>query len=95
VEEPGAKATATEIEKGGGHALPVHLDVTEGASCRAGVAAAAERFGGLDILMYGAADSDKTATVLEITVYFASTALAWRSSGRSVSGRSQSATSLA
>ncbi len=66
IEEPGAKATAAEIEKGGGQALPVHLDVTEGASCRAAVAATVERFGGLDVLMYGAADSDKTATVLEM-----------------------------
>jgi NAD(P)-dependent dehydrogenase (short-subunit alcohol dehydrogenase family) len=29
VEEPGAKATAAEIEAGGGRALPVPLDVTE------------------------------------------------------------------
>jgi NAD(P)-dependent dehydrogenase (short-subunit alcohol dehydrogenase family) len=66
VEEPGAKTTAADIEKGGGQALPVHLDVTDGASCRAAVAAVAERFGGLDVLMYGAADSDRTATVLEL-----------------------------
>jgi len=66
VEEPGAKATAAEIEKSGAHALPVHLDVTDGASCRAAVAATVERFGGLDVLMYGAADRDTTATVLEL-----------------------------
>jgi len=66
VEEPGAKATAAEIEKGGGRALPVHLDVTEAASCRAAVAATVARFGGLDVLLYGAADSDRTATVLEM-----------------------------
>jgi NAD(P)-dependent dehydrogenase (short-subunit alcohol dehydrogenase family) len=66
VEEAGAKTTAAEIEEGGAHALPVHLDVTEGASCRAAVAAAVERFGGLDVLLYGAADSDRTATVLEM-----------------------------
>ena len=35
IEDAGAKATAAEIEKGGAHALPVHLDVTDGASCRA------------------------------------------------------------
>src|SRR5437016_4037366 len=34
IEEPGAKTTAAEIEAGGGQALPVHLDVTDGASCR-------------------------------------------------------------
>jgi len=66
VEEPGARATAGEIERGGGHALPVRLDVTDGASCRAAVAATVERFGGLDVLLYGAADSDRTATVLEL-----------------------------
>ena len=40
--------------------------MTEGASCRAAVAATVERFGGLDVLLYGAADSDRTATVLEM-----------------------------
>ena len=34
-----AKVTAADIEKNGGQALPVHLDVTDGASCRAAVAA--------------------------------------------------------
>jgi len=66
VEEPGAKATATEIEKAGGQAIPVQLDVTQSASCRAVVVATAERFGGLDVLLYGAADSDTPATVLEM-----------------------------
>ena len=66
VEEPGAKATAAEIETGGARALPVPLDVTDGASCRAAVAATVQRFGGLDVLLYGAADSDRTATVLEL-----------------------------
>jgi NAD(P)-dependent dehydrogenase (short-subunit alcohol dehydrogenase family) len=66
VEEPGAKATAAEIEAGGARALPVPLDVTDGASCRAAVAATVQRFGGLDVLLYGAADSDRTATVLEL-----------------------------
>ena len=66
IEEPGAKATAADIDKAGGQALPVHLDVTDGASCRAAVAATVERFGGLDVLLYGAADSDRAATVLEM-----------------------------
>src|SRR5262245_42219919 len=65
VEEAGAKATAAEIDRDGAQALPIHLDVTDGASCRAAVAATVERFGGLDVLMYGAADSDR-ATVLEM-----------------------------
>jgi NAD(P)-dependent dehydrogenase (short-subunit alcohol dehydrogenase family) len=66
IEEPGARTTAAEIEKAGGRGLPVRLDVTDGASCRAAVAAAVERFGGLDVLLYGAADSDRAATVLEM-----------------------------
>ena len=61
-----AKATAAEIEKSGAQALPVHLDVTDGASCRAAVSATVDRFGGLDVLLYGAADSDRAATVLEM-----------------------------
>jgi NAD(P)-dependent dehydrogenase (short-subunit alcohol dehydrogenase family) len=66
VEEPGARTIAADIEKDGGQALPVHLDVTEAASCRAAVEATVRRYGGLDVLLYGAADSDKTATVLEM-----------------------------
>jgi NAD(P)-dependent dehydrogenase (short-subunit alcohol dehydrogenase family) len=66
IEEPGARTTAAEIEKSGAQALPVRLDVTDGASCRAAVAAAVARFGGLDVLLYGAADSDRAATVLEM-----------------------------
>jgi NAD(P)-dependent dehydrogenase (short-subunit alcohol dehydrogenase family) len=66
VEAAGAKTTAADIEKSGGQAMPVHLDVTESASCRAAVAASVERFGGVDVLLYGAADNDRTATVLEL-----------------------------
>jgi len=66
VEETGARATADEITRGGARAVPVPLDVTDGAGCRAAVAAAVARFGGLDVLLYGAADADPTATVLEL-----------------------------
>jgi NAD(P)-dependent dehydrogenase (short-subunit alcohol dehydrogenase family) len=66
IEAPGARTIAAEIEKEGGQALPVHLDVTDSASCRAAVAATVDRFGGLDVLLYGAADSDGPATVLEM-----------------------------
>jgi len=66
IEEPGARATAAEIEKAGTQAVAVHLDVTDGASCRAAVATTVGRLGGLDVLLYGAADSDQTATVLEM-----------------------------
>ena len=65
-EEAGAKTTAAEIDRGGAQALPIHLDVTDGASCRAAVAATVERFGGLDVLLYGAAHSGSAATVLEM-----------------------------
>ena len=66
VEEPGAKTTAAAIAEHGGRAIPVHLDVTDGASCRAAVAATLAEFGRLDVLLYGAADADRTATVLEL-----------------------------
>ena len=66
VEAAGAKTTAADIEHAGGQALAVHLDVTESAACRAAVAATVERFGGVDVLLYGAADNDRTATVLEL-----------------------------
>lgn len=66
VEAPGAAATAAAIDKEGGQSVPVVVDVTDGAGCRAAVAAAVERFGGLDVLLYGAADSDAAATVLEM-----------------------------
>jgi len=66
VEDGGAKGTVAKIEKAGAQALPVHLDATDGASCRAAVAATVQRFGGVDVLLYGAADSDQAATVLEM-----------------------------
>ena len=64
VEEQGAKATAADRD--GWRAGPAGADVTDGASCRAAVATTVERFGGLDVLLYGAADSDRAATVLEM-----------------------------
>ncbi len=66
VEEAGAKTTAAEIEKTGARALAVALDATDGARCRAAVAATVERFGRLDVLLYGAADDDAVATVVEM-----------------------------
>src|SRR5215470_15393564 len=66
VEDVGVKTAAAEIDRAGGQALPIHLDVTESASCRAAITATVERFGGLDVLVYGAADSDRAATVLEM-----------------------------
>src|SRR5947208_15608203 len=66
VEAPGARAIAGENETGGAQALTVHLDVTDGASCRAPVATTVERLGGTDVLLYCAADSDTAATVLAV-----------------------------
>jgi NAD(P)-dependent dehydrogenase (short-subunit alcohol dehydrogenase family) len=66
VEEAGAKTIAAELEAGGARALTVRLDVADASSCRAAVDATVQRFGGLDVLLYGAADSDRTATVLEL-----------------------------
>jgi len=62
----GAKTTAAEIEVGGGDALPCVWTSPTAPACRDAVAATVQRFGGLDVLMYGAADSDRTATVLEM-----------------------------
>src|SRR5260370_4413547 len=64
IEEPGAKTTAVAIEKGGGHALPVLLDVTDSASCRAAVPATVERFRGLRVLLSRAAATDPPPTLL-------------------------------
>jgi len=66
VEETGAKTTAAEIEKADGQALAVPLDVTDSVRCRAAVEATVSRFGALHVLLYGAADSDRAATVLEM-----------------------------
>ena len=49
------EALAREIEAGGGEeAVPVGMDVADGASVRAGVARAAEALGGLDVLVNNA-----------------------------------------
>jgi NAD(P)-dependent dehydrogenase (short-subunit alcohol dehydrogenase family) len=66
VEEGGAKDTAAGIAQGGGRALGLHLDATEAGACRAAVAATVERFGRLDVLLYGAADDDAIATVVDM-----------------------------
>lgn len=50
----GAKATATEIEKTGGAAIGVAMDVTNEAEVEAGMAKAIAAFGGIDILVSNA-----------------------------------------
>ena len=61
-----AKPVVSDIEAGGGRAGAVSLDVTSSASCRAAVAFAVDRFGGLDVLLYGAADNEPTASVVDL-----------------------------
>lgn len=54
VNETGAAATVTTIEKAGGRGLAVKTDVTESAQVRAMVMAAVERLGSADILVNNA-----------------------------------------
>ena len=50
----GANAAAAEIEKTGGHAIGVAMDVTSETEVEAGMAKAIEAFGGIDILVSNA-----------------------------------------
>jgi NAD(P)-dependent dehydrogenase (short-subunit alcohol dehydrogenase family) len=63
VDEAGARDTASAVEKAGGRALAQRTDVTQSADARAAVAAAEKAFGGLDILLFGAATREPSATV--------------------------------
>ena len=60
IDEPGARATAS---KAGDRTMAIRLDVTDLASCRAAVNAARDRFGGLDVLLFGAATRERGAKV--------------------------------
>ncbi len=62
VDDAGAARTARDA----GTAIHVHADASDAASMRALVAAAVERFGGLDVLVFGAAVHDPPATVAEL-----------------------------
>jgi len=50
----GAEAAAAAIREAGGQAMAVVMDVTDEAQVEAGVAAAADRFGGVDVLVSNA-----------------------------------------
>jgi NAD(P)-dependent dehydrogenase (short-subunit alcohol dehydrogenase family) len=63
VDEAGARSTAEAVEKTGARALALRLDVTRAADAGAAVAAAERAFGGLDVLLYGAATREPSATV--------------------------------
>ena len=55
-----ARATVEEIQKTGGRALSVQLDVTDPISCRRAVELAKERHGSLDILVNNAGVTDES-----------------------------------
>jgi NAD(P)-dependent dehydrogenase (short-subunit alcohol dehydrogenase family) len=64
MDEAGARSTAAAVEKTGGRALAQRLDVTRSADAQAVVAAAEGAFGGLDVLLFGAATREPSATVM-------------------------------
>src|SRR5687767_2823848 len=66
IEEASAQSAVSEVEKTGARAIAVRLDVADLASCRAAVAAAVDRFGGLDVLMFGAAVMDRATKVPDL-----------------------------
>ncbi len=56
-------SAAEEIEKAGGKALPIQVDIRDEAQVVAAVAAAVERFGGIDILVNNASAISLTGTL--------------------------------
>jgi len=56
-------SAAAEIEKAGGHALPIVCDIRDEASVHAAVAAAVGQFGGIDILINNASAISLTGTL--------------------------------
>ena len=63
LDEAGARDAAAAVEKAGGRAVAQRVDVTRFADARAAVAAAERAFGGLDVLVFGAATREPSATV--------------------------------
>ena len=66
IDEAGARVTAAQAEKDGGKVTVMRVDVTSSADAQAVAARAIEVFGGLDVLLYGAATHDASATVPEL-----------------------------
>jgi NAD(P)-dependent dehydrogenase (short-subunit alcohol dehydrogenase family) len=62
----GAVATAKAITGAGSRAIGRRTDVTRLDDMRADVAAAVETYGGLDVLMFGAAVREPSATVVDL-----------------------------
>jgi len=65
VNSASAKATADLVEAAGGRAAAIACDVADEASCRRAVEDAVARFGGLHVLVNGAAMLDPDATVVD------------------------------
>jgi len=63
IDGAGAKKVADAIAAGGGHAIAVHVDVTEESSVGRAVAAVAGELGGIDILVNCAGGYGRLATV--------------------------------
>lgn len=59
------RAVAAEVEQAGGDAQALRLDITDAESCQAGVAAAVERFGRIDILVNNAFQDGDFARFVE------------------------------
>lgn len=66
LDEAGARATAAAVEQAGGRAVAQRTDVTQAADARAAVVAAEKAFGGLDVLVFGAATREPSATVAQM-----------------------------
>jgi NAD(P)-dependent dehydrogenase (short-subunit alcohol dehydrogenase family) len=66
VDERGAGETAQSAEKLGARAMAMRVDVANLAECRALVTSAVHRFGGVEVLMFGAAVRDPSATVPDL-----------------------------
>ena len=66
IDADAVEATARSIREAGGEAVAFAADVRDGAAMGALAAQAVEALGGIDVLLFGAAMQDGTATVLEI-----------------------------
>ena len=66
IDREAVEATAAEIRAAGGNARAFACDVSSAQETRALAAHAAEHLGGIDVVLFGAAVQDGTATVLEL-----------------------------
>jgi NAD(P)-dependent dehydrogenase (short-subunit alcohol dehydrogenase family) len=66
IEEAAAAETARLVEEAGGRALPERCDVTQEAATRRAAERASSAFGGIHVLVNGAAADDPTGSILEL-----------------------------